>query len=111
MPWSPKSVLSAHQAAFIPPFSNEDVRSLIRLLRSYMLAAHEIPSLKRSILSLLGSMFHMHPSRSEVASILATLLQNSPYQRQFSSRTALFLDELREVMNEDNQSPAPSDDD
>ena len=109
MPWSPKSVLSAHQASQIRPFTYEVVARFIPLLRRYMHRPMN-RDLRRQIFRRLGSMFQMHHSRLELRSILATLVENNANDPRFAARIWVDLDELRDMLNEDEISPPPSDD-
>ena len=108
MPWSPRSVLSAHQGSYIRPFTYESVVSFVPLLRAYM-ASPSSRGLRRQILHRLGSMFQNQP-RNILSSILSTLMRNNSNDRRFTARVWVDLDELRDYLNEDNFSPPPSDD-
>lgn len=109
MPYSPKSVLAAHQPAFIPPFTYEVVRSFVPILRAYMHSPTN-RRLRRQIFDRLAIMFQMHHSRRELRSILETLVQNRSYDPRFAARVWIDLDELRDYLNEEAMSPPPSDD-
>ena len=108
MPWSPKSILSAHQGSHIPFFEYEVIRRFVPILRAYM--HHPSRGLRRQIFGQLGSMFRMHHSRAELRSILRTLMHNRTHDRRFAARVWVDLNELREYLNELEESPPPSDD-
>ena len=107
MPWSPKSILAAHQPSHISPFSRQRVREFLPVLRAYL----EQPTnrgLRRQVFVRLGSLFQMHHSRSMLRSVLATLARNNIYDRRFGQRVFWDLDEMRDVFNDENRSPPPS---
>lgn len=107
MPWSPKSVLSAHQAAHIPPFSRERVQRFLPILRAYMRRPMDREA-RRQVFLYLGSMFQMHHSRWTLRSVLETLVRNNIYHRQFAQRVYWDLDEMRDILNGEELSPPPS---
>lgn len=108
MPWSPKSVLHAHQRPFIRPFSVAQVANFAAFYRFYLRHPHRHLS-RRQVHIRLGRMFQLPESSLELRSISSTLSRINFFSRNYVFQVYNVLDSLREEMNGYDRSPEGSD--